>query len=97
MSARTVGYFFISVNDSGGKLQESQGSPITEGAGRCWLSGITAWLWLAALLSGVFFTHQYLIKLIDFVRICLKRNAFLSVVVKLKANMSLKISLQWFG
>lgn len=43
---------------------------------------------------GVFHSAG-LLKLIDFVRICFKRNEFLSVVVKPKANMSLKISLQW--
>lgn len=45
-------------------------------------------------LHGVFHSPE-LLKLIDFVRICFKRNEFLSAVVKSKANMSVKISLQW--
>lgn len=65
MSVRPVAYLFISVNDSGRKLQESQESHAAEGAGRCQLCGIPAWLCLAALLSGVVSTHQHLLKVID--------------------------------
>lgn len=95
MSGRTGGFLSSLSMAAVGNHRSPKKAQYMEGEGLCWLSRTTAWLWPAVLLRVVFFTHQCLLKLIDFVRIWVKRSEFLSAVVKPKANMSLKISLQW--
>lgn len=67
-------------------MQRDRSLPAEQGQCACGL-----WLYQ----SMVFSAQQYLVELIDLVRISFKRNEFASVVVKPKANVSLKISLQW--
>lgn len=97
MSGRTVGVFFISVNDSSRKLQESHKSPIYRRSGSLPAKQDHSMAVACDFTKcGVFSLTSTFSSWLIFVRICFKRNEFLSVIVKPKANMSLKIRLQWF-